>query len=300
MHQIVVLEPNQLFREGLVRLLTESGYYVARAHNIADPDISVEHDESVDLVLTELPGLAYSVNEWIDRIQVFYPFAKIVLLTDFSSDSQALRASAACGASGYIDKNVSWDTMLVSVKAVLQGQLVFPRRLREYIGGVAEALASQGKAVPKQDNGNACAAESGTDSGEDSRPEPHGRRDEGVVRGLGQGHNGHTATLGRPIEDWRGTTPLSVIEGNPSSARGSQDVKLTDRESEILKLVARGEANKVIAMDLAISEATVKAHLKNLLRKLGLSNRTQAAIWAVENMPTIPGSLQRRSGRLVS
>lgn len=58
---------------------------------------------------------------------------------------------------------------------------------------------------------------------------------------------------------------------------------LTDRESEVLALVAQGEANKAIARRLMISEKTVKAHLTKVFAALGVSDRTQAALWAVEN-----------------
>lgn len=56
---------------------------------------------------------------------------------------------------------------------------------------------------------------------------------------------------------------------------------LTDREMEIVGHLVHGESNKLIARRLVVSEATVKAHVKAILRKLQLSNRTQAAIWAV-------------------
>jgi DNA-binding NarL/FixJ family response regulator len=51
---------------------------------------------------------------------------------------------------------------------------------------------------------------------------------------------------------------------------------LSDREIEVLREVAKGMSNKVIASDLVISEATVKAHLKNIMLKLGASDRTHA------------------------
>jgi DNA-binding NarL/FixJ family response regulator len=56
---------------------------------------------------------------------------------------------------------------------------------------------------------------------------------------------------------------------------------LTDREREILRLVAAGKANKEIAAELVISERTARTHVSNILRKLGLASRTQAALWAV-------------------
>ena len=56
---------------------------------------------------------------------------------------------------------------------------------------------------------------------------------------------------------------------------------LTQRETEVLKLLARGKANKQIARDLFVEEKTVKTHVSSILRKLGARSRTQAALHAV-------------------
>jgi two-component system, NarL family, response regulator LiaR len=56
---------------------------------------------------------------------------------------------------------------------------------------------------------------------------------------------------------------------------------LTDRETEVLRLLARGQANKQIASELFVEEKTVKAHVSSILRKLGVHSRTQAALHAV-------------------
>jgi NarL family two-component system response regulator LiaR len=58
---------------------------------------------------------------------------------------------------------------------------------------------------------------------------------------------------------------------------------LTDREREVLTLIARGLPNKLIARELSISEKTVKAHVSSILGKLGVSDRTQAALYAVRS-----------------
>jgi DNA-binding NarL/FixJ family response regulator len=60
---------------------------------------------------------------------------------------------------------------------------------------------------------------------------------------------------------------------------------LSAREEEVLRLVAQGLANKLIARRLDISERTVKAHLTNIFGRLGVTDRTQAALWATENLP---------------
>jgi NarL family two-component system response regulator LiaR len=56
---------------------------------------------------------------------------------------------------------------------------------------------------------------------------------------------------------------------------------LTERETDVLRLLATGKANKEIAMALHVSETTVKTHVSNILMKLGVSSRTQAALHAV-------------------
>lgn len=57
--------------------------------------------------------------------------------------------------------------------------------------------------------------------------------------------------------------------------------KLSERELQVLEYLPSGDTNKEIARNLDITEATVKVHIKAVLRKLDLSNRTQAAVWAV-------------------
>jgi NarL family two-component system response regulator LiaR len=56
---------------------------------------------------------------------------------------------------------------------------------------------------------------------------------------------------------------------------------LTGRETEVLRLLARGRSNKEIAADLSIGEKTVKTHVSHILGKLGVSSRTQAALYAI-------------------
>lgn len=58
---------------------------------------------------------------------------------------------------------------------------------------------------------------------------------------------------------------------------------LTNREQEILSLIAKGMSNKVIARQLDISDGTVKVHVKHLLKKLGLRSRVEAAVWMVHH-----------------
>ena len=77
------------------------------------------------------------------------------------------------------------------------------------------------------------------------------------------------------------------MSGGVSAARPTADRSLgrdlTRRESEILDCLTAGASNKQIARDLGITEATVKIHMKSLIRKIGVRNRTQAALWAINS-----------------
>lgn len=69
---------------------------------------------------------------------------------------------------------------------------------------------------------------------------------------------------------------------------GLSDLKacgLSARETEILECLREGAPNKIIARKLEITEATIKVHVKAILRKIGASNRTQAAMWASQRLP---------------
>lgn len=67
----------------------------------------------------------------------------------------------------------------------------------------------------------------------------------------------------------------------------SSSSRLSAREQEILEYLKKGASNKLIARSLQVAEATVKVHVKALLRKIQVSNRTQAAMWAMGNFTNV-------------
>jgi DNA-binding NarL/FixJ family response regulator len=101
-------------------------------------------------------------------------------------------------------------------------------------------------------------------------------------------HAGPDELLGAIRAAAAGEAPL-----DPKAARVLLDTRrltapdkaLSAREREVLRLVAQGLANKQIARKVAISERTVKAHLTNVFAALGVTDRTQAALWAREHLP---------------
>ncbi len=82
---------------------------------------------------------------------------------------------------------------------------------------------------------------------------------------------------------------MSAVAAEPGAGKDSpsahtpQTSDLTDREQEVLRLIAAGMNNRQIAEHMIISEKTVKTHVSNILGKLNLEDRTQAAIWAIKH-----------------
>jgi NarL family two-component system response regulator LiaR len=92
------------------------------------------------------------------------------------------------------------------------------------------------------------------------------------------------AQAGEAIIDPTAAARLLGALAAPDNARPSASAldQLTGREREVLALIARGRANKRIALELGISEKTVKTHVGHVLAKLGVADRTQAAVLAVQ------------------
>ena len=72
-----------------------------------------------------------------------------------------------------------------------------------------------------------------------------------------------------------------LVAGGAGSSSGSSG--RTEREGDVLRELAQGRSNREIARALVVSEKTVKTHVSNILLKLGVQDRTQAALWAVRN-----------------
>ncbi len=125
----------------------------------------------------------------------------------------------------------------------------------------------------------------------------------GILRALDAGAIGFLFKDAEPSElhaailaASRGEAPLAPKAAMALLTRhgraAARDVELTGREREVLGLVLAGLANKQIARRLGISEKTVKGHLTNLFQRIGVTDRTQAALWAERT-----GALRERGTR---
>jgi two-component system, NarL family, response regulator len=196
--RILAVDDHPLIREGIAAVLQGEPdmLLVAQASNGRDaveqfrthhPDVTL-----MDLQMPDMNGI-----DTISTIRQDFPEARIIVLTTYSGDAQALRAFRA-GASGYLLKNMLRKELLETVRTVHAGR----------------------KRVP----------------------------------------------------------PEIAIE----IAEHHSDDSLTEREVEVLRQVAEGNANKRVADQLKISEETVKAHMRSILSKLGANDRTHAVTIAVK------------------
>ena len=196
--RILTVDDHPILREGIAAILAAEPDFelVGEANNGREavdqfrahrPDVTL-----MDLQMPQMNGI-----EAIRAIRKEFPDARIIVLTTYSGDAQAVRAFEA-GAFGYLLKNMLRKELIETIRIVHAGKKRIPPE-------VAVEMAEH-----------------------------------------------HTDDL------------------------------LTDREIEVLKEVAAGNANKVIAERLKISEETVKAHMKNILSKLSANDRTHAVTIALK------------------
>jgi DNA-binding NarL/FixJ family response regulator len=196
--RILTVDDHPILREGIAAILRAEPdcELVAEANNGREAvDLFRTHRPDVTLMDLQMPHM--NGIEAIRAIRREFPDARIIVLTTYSGDAQAVRAFAA-GAFGYLLKSMLRKELIETIRSAHAGK----------------------KRIP----------------------------------------------------------PEVAVE----MAEHHTDDSLTEREIEVLLHVAGGMANKMIAVDLKISEETVKAHMKNILSKLGANDRTHAVTIALK------------------
>jgi two-component system nitrate/nitrite response regulator NarL len=229
--QVLVSDPSQLFREGVVRLLQQSRFSViASAKTLAEAAHSVSANAPPELLIF---GVGNEVNAEASlsefcSLRADFADLRAIMLAGSPDGQLALRAAAA-GVDALLSKDISGTVLVRSAELVMLGQQLFP---------AVFSSAPVGNLLPTATSPVAVAP----------LPPPSA-----------EGHS----------------------QGVPS---GSGTHSLSDREAQILRRLSL--PNKVIAHELGMSEATVKVHVRTLLRKLGATNRTQAALIAARHFAT--------------
>lgn len=208
--EILLIDANKLFREGLKRLLDNSSFSIsAEADSLPEGLARMDSGIQPKIALVEFDAGNDDVT-LLHQMRERYPDMKLVVLAATTRNIHHLARCFEAGADAYLLKNISPDALKQSLRLVLLGEKVFPTRLA--------ALLVSGQ-----------------------------------------------------VDTHKPTTASADLEG------------LSEREVQILRCLLNGHPNKVIAKKLNITEATVKVHLKGVLKKINAANRTQAAIWALNN-----------------
>jgi two-component system nitrate/nitrite response regulator NarL len=256
----IIIEPRSLVREALELLLRDHSYHFARgAGSIADIASSPIAADVLELVILGAQSADNAVAG-ADGIRKLWPDSKIVLLIDYASsgDYQKLLTSQI---DGCVPLFVSPDTLISTL------DLIVTRGVRVMVVGETNRPSNR---LAQRENSH----------------QPGIKIDK--CRPSEAEHEALSITmiaLPHPELPVRatGTSDLNITNGGTQYVSPLRKLKLSERETQILDGLVKGHANKVIARVCGISEATVKVHMKSILRKIQVANRTQAAIWALEN-----------------
>ncbi len=213
-YEILIADDHPLFRSALHQALTlglGAEMRLAEAASIAELETRLNERSDWDLVLLDLnmPG-AYGFSGLV-LLRGQYPHIPVMMISA-QEDPAVVSRSREFGASGFIPKSSSLETIQQAVRAVLDGDLWWPTQLLENA-----QLSDEAKAIS---------------------------------------------------------------EGLSS---------LTPQQFRVLTMVCDGLLNKQIAYELSVSEATIKAHVTAIFRKLGVRTRTQAAL-LLQQMESLPSS----------
>lgn len=273
-HGLVIVDTCRLFREGLTNILHASCFnVVVAAANIQEAlsTIAGDRDTTIDMLICSLDpqrGIEAQLLA-IKAMRRRDPATKTVLLMP-SCSPEDLVAAVLCGVDGVVLKDISGEKLIATLDVVMHGQHVLP------LGVASQVFARlQLKSADEAD----------------ARPEaplPTAARPATMAPVMS---SIRTPELVTPAAAAAFPSVFGAAEAASMRERTSpnqtRNLGLSERETQILQCLVEGCANKMIARRLDIAEATVKVHIKGLLRKINVNNRTQAAIWALNQSVSV-------------
>lgn len=244
--------PSVLLREGLARILSSAGFRIlASTPSIDDSVLSLLPQEQSILLIIDLSDDFDAALEEIKSFKQRYSTGRVAVLAHKLQLTEML-AAFRVGANAYLVKIATRDTFIKSLELVMLGVTLLPPEILTFISD-GQVRCRNRRTAEDKDN---------TDD-RDADDDDDGGGGDGEMAGTEVGVNEH-------VQAKTGYTP-----------------RLSLRQHSILGCLIHGDSNKTIARKMAITEATVKVHVKAILRKIRVHNRTQAAIWAMSTGPFI-------------
>ena len=255
---LVVTHPCALFRDGLSKILSKSPFrpmHILPALNEETESYLASVGPCIWLVGVNECGPA--TNDLVRKVVATNPSLRAVILTGSHTTDDILHAFVA-GACGFLRQDISSKQLIKSLELIALGESVMHPHFQQ--------MALTSRFGPSIETGGVAAQ-----------------------RELSAEGDGKASIRLLPrVEDFRSVISLPA---NERSMPGNDVIRgLSRRELVILRTLTEGASNKIIARKLVITESTVKVHMKAILRKLRLQNRTQAAIWARTHLGEFFGS----------
>ena len=249
----VIVHPSRIFREGLSRILAKSRFEPACTASSTD-DVPSTISDAGEQVLV-LIGIHEGKNlvEALSATKANFPDAHVAVVGD-ASNLGGVTTALEFGAVSFVDENLPTSSLVKELELVAMGEPVMSISILKQLLAYGSVPVCE-EAVPPRAVG---------------QPQPPPIR----------GWDGPIALSGG-----ENAAPPAVDEPQPPGRQEQDEPErpLSQREAAILGHLVQGASNKVIAYQLKITEATVKVHVKAILRKIQVKNRTQAAIWALNN-----------------
>ena len=252
---LVVTHPCALVRDALRCILTKSQFRPVRILSTLDGGAeNYLGSAGICIWLLGVRECASTTNDLVRRLVAANPSVRPVILAESHTPKDIMPALAS-GAYGFLCQNIPSKQLIKSLELVALGQTVIHPQFH------LMAFAQMAVQSHPTREFEATSATPGS-NGYKAIAEPPRHSEVLSPAGL----------VALPAAETPGTS-----NGGPA---GDVVRDLSRRELVILRTLTEGASNKVIALKLVITESTVKVHMKAILRKLRLQNRTQAAIWA--------------------
>jgi DNA-binding NarL/FixJ family response regulator len=276
--RLLIADDHALVREGLRTMLSgEDGLEVIAEANDGQQALDVCRELKPDLVLMDVRMPVMDGLEATRKIKQEMPKTSVMMVT-MHENADYLFEAVKAGAAGYVLKDASGERLLSAVRRTLDGESPLNQelamrllvRLSRESGGSGEEGAGGGSG---EGSGRASPGASGATAEE-------GTREEG--ESLASRPEATSPETSQPEATHTGAHQAGT--GGSGQSRGTEQMEgLTPREVEVLRLLSQGQTNPQIAQNLMVSRGTVKIHVQHIISKLGVSDRTQAAVRAIES-----------------
>jgi len=264
--RLLIADDHALVREGLRTMLSgEDGIEVIAEANDGQQALDVCRELMPDLVLMDVRMPLMDGLEATRKIKQEMPKTSVMMVTMHENPDYLFEAVKA-GAAGYVLKDASGERLLSAVRRTLEGESPLNQELAMRL---LRRLARKSRGESSSEEGSGGTSR---ESPEDAPEKADGEGDEPLTT--------------QPVATRSGAHQAG--SGGSAQSRGAAQIEsLTPREVEVLKLLSQGQTNPQIAQNLLFSVSTVKAQVRSILSKLGVSDRTQAAVRAIESRLTV-------------